>query len=119
MNDYHEMDVFNEKLQQYIETLDIKKRNKYTIKQNMYMDILSVLKGEKTIESSKFKYWVKNTFRIVHIGATELVYVIKNNLPLTIHENIFYRISDCHVAVGHSGRDKTWAEVNTLNLKSV
>ena len=112
MNDHSEMDIFYSKLQTYIDILDIKKRNKYTIKNDMYLDILSVLKEENKNVSAKFKFWVRQTFRLVQIGSTDLVYALKNNLPLVTHEQIYYRVVDCHVAVGHSGRDKTWAEVN-------
>ena len=77
----------------------------------MYSDILKILKEETNNASAKFKFWTKQTFRLVQIGSTDLIYNKKKNLPLIKHENIFYRIADCHVSVGHSGRDKTWAEV--------
>jgi hypothetical protein len=80
----------------------------------MYSNILSVLKEENQNVQPKFKYWVKRTFRIVQIGSSDLIYVIKNNLPLVTHENIYHKVADCHVSVGHSGRDKTWAEVNIV-----
>ncbi|CAF3372080.1 unnamed protein product [Rotaria socialis] len=111
MNDNSEMDIFYSKFQTYIDTLDIKKRNKYTIKSDMYLDILNVLKENNKNTSAKFKFWVRQTFRLVQIGSTDLVYVIKNDLPLVTHEQIYYRVVDSHVAVGHSGRDKTWAEI--------
>ncbi|CAF0723680.1 unnamed protein product [Adineta steineri] len=114
MNDKNEMDIFYSKLQTYIDSLDIKKRNKYTIKNDMCLDILSVLKEENNNVSAKFKFWAKQTFRLVKIGSTDFVYVKKNNLPLVTHEQIYYRVVDCHVAVGHSGRDKTWAEIKRL-----
>jgi hypothetical protein len=114
MSYLQEIDIFNTKLQAYIDTLDVKKRNKYTIKNDMYSDILSVLKEENTNLSSKFKFWTRETFALVHIGSTDLIYAKKTNLPLITHENIYYRIADCHVSVGHSGRDKTWAEVNNF-----
>ncbi|CAF3436338.1 unnamed protein product [Rotaria socialis] len=113
MNDNSEMDIFYSKFQTYIDTLDIKKRNKYTIKSDMYLDILNVLKENNKNTSAKFKFWVRQTFRLVQIGSTDLVYVIKNDLPLVTHEQIYYRVVDSHVAVGHSGRDKTWAEFPT------
>jgi type II secretory pathway component PulL len=40
-----------------------------------------------------------------------LIYSVKNDLPIIIHEKIYEKINECHIAVGHSGRDKTWAEV--------
>jgi len=105
------MDIFYEKFDSYINTLDIKKRSKYTIKNDMYLNIVNVLKLQDLNQSSKFKYWIKKTFRIVEIGKSEVIYTIKNNLPLITHENIYEKIHECHIAVGHSGRDKTWAQV--------
>ena len=106
-----EMDIFNAKIQSYIDKLDVKKRTKYTIKNDMYLDILNVLKSQNINVSSKFKFLVRQTFRLVQIGSSDLIYVAKTNLPLITHENLYVKITDCHVAVGHSGRDKTWAEV--------
>ena len=117
MTTFEQKETFYQKLEKYIETLDVKKRNKYTIKNAMYVDILNVLKGKKASVSPKFKFWVKQTFRCVQIGSTDIIYVLKNNLPLITHEEIFYKIADCHTAVGHSGRDKTWAEVDLNTLK--
>jgi hypothetical protein len=114
MNDHSEMDIFYSKLQTYIDTLDIKKRNKYTIKNDIYLDILSVFEEENKNISAKFKFWVRKTFRLVHIGSTDLIHVMKTDLALVTHEQIYYRVIDCHVAVGHSGRDKTWAEVDNF-----
>ncbi|CAF4190830.1 unnamed protein product [Rotaria magnacalcarata] len=108
------MDIFYSKFQTYIDTLDIKKPNKYTIKNDIYLNILNVLKANYTDKSAKFKFWVRQTFRLVQIGSTDLVYVIKNDLLLVTHEQIYYRVVDCHVAVGQSGRDKTWAEIKRL-----
>jgi len=105
------MDLFNAKIQSYIDKLDEKKRAKYTIKNETYLDMLNVLKSQNINVSSKFKFLVRQTFRLVQIGSSDLIYVAKTNLPLITHENLYVKITDCHVAVGHSGRDKTWAEV--------
>lgn len=104
--------IFNTRLEEYINKLDIKKRDKYTIKNSTYEQIIDLLKEKRTNVSSKFKFWSKNTFYLVQIGANDIVYTTKNKLPLITHENIFDKITECHVAVGHSGRDKTWSEVN-------
>lgn len=105
------MDTFNAKLQSYIDKLAENKRIKYTIKNDMYMQIFNVLKSKDSNMTPKFKFWVKQTFYLVEIGSSEMIYVKKKKLPLITFENIFEKITDCHSAVGHSGRDKTWAEV--------
>ncbi|CAF2086643.1 unnamed protein product [Rotaria magnacalcarata] len=49
----------------------------------------------------------------ISIRLCELIYATKYNLPLIPHEKIYEKIYECHIAVGHSGRDKTWAEIKT------
>lgn len=105
------MDVFNKKLHSYIDTLDVKKRAKYTIKDQTYWEILKVLKGEESQESAAFKYWARQNFVLADIGTEQMLYDEKTNLPIITFESIYEKIRDCHTAVGHSGRDKTWAEV--------
>ncbi|CAF4643031.1 unnamed protein product, partial [Rotaria socialis] len=96
-------EYFYQKLESYINSIDVKKQTKYTIKNDMYLDILNVLKSQNVNRPSKFKFWVRNTFRLVQIGLCELIYTTENNLPLIAHEKIY----ECHIAIGHSGRDKT------------
>ncbi|CAF4573796.1 unnamed protein product, partial [Rotaria sp. Silwood2] len=80
----------------------------------MYNNIMKVLKEEKTNQTPKFKFWVNNTFKLIQIGEKELIYSKKNNLQLILHEKIYDKIKECHLCVGHSGRDKTWGEVKKL-----
>lgn len=105
------MDLFNNKLECYINTLSKNKQNKYTIKNYMYDSIIHVLKSKDINTTAKFKFWVRKTFQLIEIGSSEIVYDRKKKLPLVTHENIFAKIAECHSSVGHAGRDKTWAEV--------
>ena len=105
------MDFFNEKLQSYIDSLDVKKRTKYTIKNDAYREILKVLNSEICDESAKFKFWARENFIIVQIGSEPFVYEKESKLPVITHESMYEKIFECHLSVGHSGRDKTWAEV--------
>ena len=50
--------------------------------------ILNVLKSNETAVSAKFKHWVRQCCRLIAIGSSELIYNIKNNLPLISHENL-------------------------------
>ena len=75
--------------------------------------MMKVLKSEDIDVSPKFKFWVRHTFCLAKIGATDLIYNIKSNLPLITQENMYEKINDCHTNIGHSGRDKTWSEVST------
>ena len=105
------MNIFYDKIQSYIDKLDIKKRDKYTINNQTYKMILSVLNGEDIDVSAKFRFWTRKTFICMRIGSNDFVYDKQTNLPLVKHENLYEKILECHVFVGHSGRDKTWAEV--------
>ena len=113
------MDVFYERLKCYIEGLDIKKQAKYTIKNDTYEKILRILKSQDINMPSKFKFWSRRLFSLVRIGTSDFVYTKKTNLPLITHEQLFEKISECHIAVGHSGRDKTWAEVDIISFCSL
>ena len=90
-----------------------KKREKYTINNDMYYKMMKVLNSADIEVSLKFKFWVRHTFCLMKIGSTNLIYNKKSNLPLITQENMYEKINDCHTSVGHSGRDKTWNEVNT------
>lgn len=68
------MESFNAKMQAYVETLDPKKRAKYTIKQETYDVILNVLTSRESNISPKFRFWTKRTFISVKIGAKEFIY---------------------------------------------
>lgn len=98
-------------MQSYINGLDVKKRAKYTINNATYERILQFFLSTDTQASPKFKFWAKKTFVCVEIGKKHFVYDKKSNLPLVTHEKLYEKISECHINVGHSGRDKTWAEV--------
>ncbi len=76
-----------------------------------YDKILQVLLGE-TKHESQFNFWAKKCFNTVKIGDQVLLYSIKEKLPVVKYENVFEVLNECHIAVGHLGRDKTWHEVN-------
>ncbi len=48
---------------------------------------------------------------MVKIGEQDILYSSKEKLPVVTFENLFEKINECHTAVGHPGRDKTWHEV--------
>jgi hypothetical protein len=59
------INIFYEKFQSYINSLHIKKRSEYTIKDEMYLNILHVLKVKDSKQSAEFKFWVKELFVLV------------------------------------------------------
>lgn len=71
------------------------------------------MRSEKVEVTAKFRFWAKITFICMKIGSEDFVYNKRTNLPVVMDEQLFEKIQECHLAVGHSGRDKTWAEVNS------
>ncbi|KAK7091747.1 hypothetical protein V1264_009390 [Littorina saxatilis] len=47
------------------------------------------------------------------VGSQNIIFCKKSGCPVVAREEIFQTISTCHTNVGHSGRDKTWAEVKS------
>jgi hypothetical protein len=60
------MEIFISKLKSYINDLDEKKREKYTINNDTYYKMMKVLKSEDVDVSPKFKFWVRHTFCLTH-----------------------------------------------------
>jgi hypothetical protein len=48
---------------------------------------------------------------LVKIGEQDILCSSKEKLPMVTFENLFEKINECHTAVGHLGRDKTWHKV--------
>jgi hypothetical protein len=89
----------------------VKRRSKYLISAETYNKVLQVLTNEKKYDPS-FNFWAKRRFTVVTFGNQRTIYCIKEKLPIVIYENLFETINECHSAVGHLGRDKTWHEVS-------
>ena len=104
-------ETFYTRVDQYVESIDVKKRSKHLIKMEMYNEIVEMLKAIDGKHQAQFKFWAKNRFNLVKIGEQDILYTIKEKLPVVIYENLFEKINECHIAVGHLGRDKTWREV--------
>ena len=102
---------FYVKLKALVAELDVKRQSKYLITTETYNKILDVLSSE-TKYDHQFNFWAKKHFTIVKIGDKPAVHSIKKKLPVVTYEDLFDTINECHAAVGHLGRDKTWHEVN-------
>ncbi|CAM4841372.1 unnamed protein product [Rotaria magnacalcarata] len=96
-------------LDNHIQSLNSKFREKFSIKQSLYDDIILVLRDGWG--DSQLKFWVHKNFKLAKNGDQHLVYEIKSNCPIVTYENLFIKIKECHEKVGHQGRDKTWLQV--------
>jgi hypothetical protein len=104
--------AFYAKVLAYMEELNGKKQDKYSIKAETYNQVVQLLKGTQGKYQPQFKFWAKKRFQLVKIGDQEILYSSKEKLPVVIFEQLFEKINECHTAVGHLGRDKTWHEVS-------
>jgi hypothetical protein len=104
-------DAFYARVDSYIQALSKRKQEKFVIKSETHKQVVQILKKEEGNFGAKFKFWAKQRFYLVKISDQEILYSSKEKLPVVIFENLFQKIDECHTAVGHLGRDKTWHEV--------
>jgi hypothetical protein len=106
------MEAFHQTLNTHIQTLNAKYQEKYLIEQEMYGDIALVLRdGWGDLQ---FKFWTRKHFQLMKIGNVNGVYNKgKDSRPVVVYEELCTKLTECHLRVGHHGRDKTWNEVNT------
>ncbi|CAF1622242.1 unnamed protein product [Rotaria magnacalcarata] len=97
---------FYKLLDNHILNLNQKFRNKFSVRQSLYDDIVLALRDGWG--DSQFKYWVRKNFKLITNGNEHDVYEIESNLPIVIYENLYEKIKECHEKDGHRGRDKTW-----------
>ncbi|CAF5026545.1 unnamed protein product, partial [Rotaria sp. Silwood1] len=109
--------IYYEKVDEYINSLDKKFREKCVIKQQGYDDILKCLllpKGSPPdAYSSTFVYWVKHKFILIKIAGIDIVACIKSKKPICVYEAFYNVINEAHAAVSHGGREKTYFELNS------
>jgi hypothetical protein len=108
---------FYEKIDEYINSLSEKFREKSVIKQDVYNDIqrsLLLVKGASSDRySAGFVYWVKHKFILVKIAGTDIVACAKSKKPICVYEGFYSAINEAHVNVSHGGREKTTFELHS------
>ncbi|CAF1659144.1 unnamed protein product [Rotaria magnacalcarata] len=89
VNDNEKM--FYAKIDEYINCLGDKFREKAVIKQQVYNDIMQCLllaKGKKIDPHSPvFVYWAKQKFVLIKIGNIDIVACVKSKKPVCVYEN--------------------------------
>lgn len=107
---------FYQQLDAHIQKLNMNNRETFCLPQNKYNKVLRVLsldEKEACPEGPKFKHWAKKLYKLGMVGSQNIIFCKKSGCPVVAREEIFQTISTCHTNVGHSGRDKTWAEVKS------
>ncbi|KAG0148821.1 hypothetical protein CROQUDRAFT_669683 [Cronartium quercuum f. sp. fusiforme G11] len=96
-------------VERYLGGMCEKKRGKALIDKSMYERVLGVLfdENDKQTETAQFRWWVRRTFRKVEDERG--TYLIHENRPLAVKEQIYDILVYCHAECGHGGRDKTSA----------
>ncbi|EKM52743.1 uncharacterized protein PHACADRAFT_99963, partial [Phanerochaete carnosa HHB-10118-sp] len=113
-----------EVINEYLQSLSIRKREKALITQEMFDDIWDVLQEPTArIRTPQFRFWVRKMFKLSHSpgGSRDAPYVpddsdmvpviLHEGRPVAVKEQIHDILCFYHLASGHGGRDKTMAEV--------
>jgi hypothetical protein len=116
INEYPSIEEFNNVVNDYLQNLSSKKRDKALVDTDRYNLILKVLKDPKntTISTAQFRFWVKKMFRL---SSTEYMdFVCHDGKPVATREDIYNILIIAHKEAHHGGRDKTSALVSCVWL---
>ncbi|CAF1358344.1 unnamed protein product [Didymodactylos carnosus] len=105
---------FYEELEKHINSLNSKYHEKFVITKQTCDDISKALLLERGKKSDlSFIFWARNNFVLVRTAGIETVSCAKSKKSVCVYEAFFTVISECHIAVSHGGRDKTFGEIQT------
>ncbi|KAI9497192.1 hypothetical protein BDB00DRAFT_726347, partial [Zychaea mexicana] len=102
---------FDSIVQDYLQNLSTKKRDKALVDRQRYELILQVLKDPRNtaISTAQFRFWVKKMFQLVTADSVDVV--CHDNKPVAMREHIYGILVRAHREAHHGGRDKTSALV--------
>ncbi|KAI7867530.1 hypothetical protein BDF14DRAFT_1726396 [Spinellus fusiger] len=114
LNDQEQYPTFKEFdtiVQDYLQNLSSKKRDKALVDKHRYSLILQVLKDPRNtaISTAQFRFWVKKMFQLSSTNAKDIV--CHDNKPVAMREQIYNILVRAHREAHHGGRDKTSALV--------
>lgn len=109
---YPSYEEFDAIVQDYLQNLSSKKRDKALIDQARYAMILQVLKDPRNtaVSTAQFRFWVKKMFQL-----TSRQIVCHDGKPVAMREQIYGILVRAHREAHHGGRDKTSALVSAFN----
>lgn len=104
-------DHFDGLVEDYLMSLNAKKRDKALMTRDMYDSVLATLLDPRNtnIETAQFRFWAKRMFRLVSTGNAYIV--TQENRPVAVKDQIYDVLVQCHGQAAHGGRDKTSAQV--------
>ncbi|KAI8339127.1 hypothetical protein BC941DRAFT_326316, partial [Chlamydoabsidia padenii] len=94
----------------YLNNLSPKKRDKALVDQHRYYLIQQVLRDPRNtaISTAQFRFWVKKMFQL-QMGTMDII--CHDNKPVAVKEQIYDILVRAHREAHHGGRDKTSALV--------
>ncbi|KAI8048758.1 uncharacterized protein B0P05DRAFT_480868 [Gilbertella persicaria] len=104
--------AFDAIVNDYLQNLSSKKRDKALVDNHRYSLILQVLKDPRNtaISTAQFRFWVKKMFRL-STTVDNIEYVCHDDKPVATREDIYFILTRAHKEAHHGGRDKTSALV--------
>ncbi|CAO3600182.1 unnamed protein product [Absidia cylindrospora] len=118
---YPSSQTFDAIVQDYLQNLSTKKRDKALVDQQRYTLILQVLKDPRNtaISTAQFRFWVKKMFQLSSIKVesqpqdpSSLTWMVcHDGKPVATQEQIYPILIRAHRDAHHGGRDKTSALV--------
>lgn len=113
---YPSYEEFDAIVQDYLQNLSSKKRDKALIDQARYAMILQVLKDPRNtaVSTAQFRFWVKKMFQL-----TPRQIVCHDGKPVAMREQIYGILVRAHREAHHGGRDKTSALVSAKTNTSI
>ena len=102
---------FENIVQDYLQNLSTKKRDKALVDRQRYQLILQVLKDPRNtaISTAQFRFWVKKMFQLQRSNTKDIV--CHDDKPVAMREHIYSILVQAHRDAHHGGRDKTSALV--------
>jgi hypothetical protein len=121
---------FDMMVQQYVETLHQKFKEKAFINEENYRDIIRLLSSteNETLHDSSWRNWARNNFTLELLGTTYIVCKIPNNrakeamekrqnevkpLPVLIKERMWHEFCSAHVELAHAGVSNTYNKLKS------
>lgn len=105
--------LFSDIVEDYLNNLSPKKRDKALVDQERYQMIQQVLKDPRNtaISTAQFRFWVKKMFQLVALPTGQDI-VCHDSKPVAMREDIYGILVRAHKQANHGGRDKTSAIVS-------
>ena len=66
--------------------------------------------------SAKLGYWIRNTFYIMNIGERSILHHTKTKKLVCPKEELYDKLCEFHLEVGHGGMNKTYDAVHYFNF---